>query len=134
MGHFGLMPSTKKTTHFLPTPTLTQAAICGHCFPFFLLPLSRFFIFKENSHPAEGAQLRRSLTAQRAQQGAAGPRNPFPGKMWATEHILKLPRCQQGAFSGASQCNSGHLVKGSCLYPRLSEPQTPGTYSAAVFP
>lgn len=39
-----------------------------------------FFIFKENSRLAEGAQLRRSLAAQRAQQGAAGLPNPFPGK------------------------------------------------------
>lgn len=50
-------------------------------FLFFLLPLPPpFFIFKENSRLAEGAQLRRSLAAQRAQQGAAGLPNTFPGK------------------------------------------------------
>lgn len=42
--------------------------------------LSPFFIFKENSRPAEGPQLRWSRAAQRAQEGAAGPRNPFPGR------------------------------------------------------
>lgn len=89
-------PLNQKPTHFLPTPTLTQAASCRHCFPFFLLPLSPFFffIFKENSRPAEGAQLRQSVAAQRAQQGAAGPWNPFTGKIWATGQIVKLPRRQ----------------------------------------
>lgn len=70
-----------------------------------------FFIFKENSCSAEGAQLRRSLAAQRAQHGTAGPRNPFPGKVWAAGRVQKLPRRQRGASSGASRCNSGHLAR-----------------------
>lgn len=130
-------PLNQKTTHSLPTPTLTQAASCGHCFPFFLLPLSPFSIFKENSRPAEGAQLRWSLAAQRAQQGAAGPRNPFPGKMWAAGQILKLLRRQRGpSLEWASQGNSGHLMtrgKGLALIPNSQNPK-PQPVIATVSP
>lgn len=49
--------------------------------------LSPFFIFKENSRPAEGAQLRRSLAVQRAPQGAAGPQKLFPEKAKAASIV-----------------------------------------------
>ena len=111
MGCFGLIPSTKKGPilshlHSHPGGKLRTvfSFLSAPCLPF-------FFICKENSCLAEGAQLRRSLAAQRAQQGAAGPPNPFPGKMWAAGQILKLLRHRRGASSGVSQCNRGHLVR-----------------------
>lgn len=70
-GAFGLIFSTQNGLFFL----------CSHSHPsrklqtpfsFLPPPSLPFFIFKENSRLAEGAQLRRSLAAQRAQQGAAG--------------------------------------------------------------
>lgn len=73
-------PSQPKMAHFLFAVTHTQATSFRHRFLFFLLPLPPPFIFKENSRLAEGAQLRRSLAAQRAQQGAGGLLNPFPEK------------------------------------------------------
>lgn len=79
---FLVSPSQPNMAHFLFPATHIRAASFGPRFLFFLLPLSTppFFIFKENSRLAEGAQLRRSLAAQQAQQGAAGLPNLFPGK------------------------------------------------------
>lgn len=100
-----------KNDPFSPTPTLTQAASCGCCFPFFLLPPSPFFIFKENSRSAEGAQLRPG--SGRPARSARRHRfsEPLPGEGWAAGHIQKLPRHQRGAWSGASRCNSRHLAR-----------------------
>lgn len=82
MGHL-VSSSLTKMAYPLSTLNLTQATSCRHRFLFFI-PLSPPFlkkiIFKENSRMAEGAQLRRSLAAQRAQQGAAGLPDIFPGR------------------------------------------------------
>ena len=113
MGCFGLIPSTKKRP-ILSHPHPHPGSKLGTVFSFLSPPSVSLFFFiicKENSCLAEGAQLRRSLAAQRAQQGAAGPLNPFPGKMWAAGQILKLLRRRRGASSGVSQCNRGHLVR-----------------------
>lgn len=107
IGQFGLI-SSNKNDHSLP-PTPRRQAVDT----VFLSSssLSPFFIFKENSRPAEGAQLRRSLAAQCTQQGAAGPRNPFLGKALAAGHILTLPGRPRGSSSGASRRNSRYLVR-----------------------
>lgn len=115
IGQFGLISLNKNDHSLLPTPRQQAANTVV-----LSSSLSPFFIFKENSRPAEGAQLRRSLAARSAQQGAAGPRNPFLGKALAAGHILTLPRRPRGSSSGASRCNSGYLVrrrKDSALIP-----------------
>lgn len=110
MGQFGFISSTRKRPILFPSPFSHRRQAADTVF-LSSSSLSPFFIFKENSRPAEGAQLRRSLAVQRAPQGAAGPQKLFPGKAWAAGHILKLPRRQRGAWSGASGCNSGHLAR-----------------------
>lgn len=99
MGQFGFISSTRKRPILFPSPFSHRRQAADTVF-LSSSSLSPFFIFKENSRPAEGAQLRRSLAVQRA-----------PGKAWAAGHILKLPRRQRGAWSGASGCNSGHLAR-----------------------
>lgn len=110
MGQFGFISSTRKRPILFPSPFSHRRQAADTVF-LSSSSLSPFFIFKENSRPAEGAQLRRSLAVQRAPQGAAGPQKLFPGKAWAAGHILKLPRRQRGAWSRASGCNSGHLAR-----------------------
>lgn len=93
MGQFGFIPSTKNDL-FSNTPTLTQGASCGCCFPFFLLPPSPFFIFKENSRSAEGAQLRQ--VSGRPARSARRHRSsePLPGEgvgRWAHSETTQTP-------------------------------------------
>lgn len=76
MGHL-ISSSLPKTVYSFSTLSLSPKSQAAGTVFFSSSSLSPFFIFKENICLAEGAQLRRSLAAQRAQQGAAGLLNPF---------------------------------------------------------
>lgn len=100
-----------KTTHsLLPPPSPRRQAVDAVFLSSSSLPLP-FLFLKKIAARQKGPSCRRSLAAQRAQQGATGFRNPFLGKAWAAGHIQKLPRHQRGASSGASRCNSRHLAR-----------------------
>lgn len=118
IGQFGLINSNKNDHSLPPTPRRQAADTV------FLSSssLSPFFIFKENSRPAEGAQLRRSLAARSAQQGAAGPRNPFLGKALAAGNITDTTQTPARVLEQGlplQQRVSDAEAKGSCLDPKL---------------
>lgn len=104
--------SPPKMAHSLWAPPSPSRQTVDTVFLFSSSSCSAFSIFKENSCLAEGAQLQSSLAAQRAQQGAIGPRNPFPGKVagwWPHFPTALLPVA--GAWLGASECKSLHLAR-----------------------
>lgn len=80
-GAFDLIFSTLNRLFFLYSLSLSPKPQAAGTVFFSSFSLSPFFIFKENICLAEGAQLRRSLAAQRAQQGAARLLNPFLGRL-----------------------------------------------------